>query len=1467
MTNKSIGCCSGTSPVPVHLDAGKLLRVTSALFIACLSYSSAAYSACAPTTSTDGEPYIHETIECTGTDANGWSASGSWMTIIIYPGAVIGPINAANWNTSGTPTGGGGNEVYNYGTVSTIQVGPDNYVENHGIAEQITGYGNSTLINAQDGSVSNALSNDYGIFGSSKITYYDPILQKNVTEYFGTDVINAGSITMTGATNTSGMHLERNSLGTNESTGTILITGDDSDGMLGTEAVELHNQGSITVQGATSDGMFVVGDAIMDNSGTIVADGEGSGGIDLVGKAGIITNSGSISVTGTENYGISALFAAVGTSGETTLSITNDGSIYTDGFTTYGISVEDYDGAVITNNDSVEVNGIDAQGISVGGTSTTIQNSATGTVAANGADVYGIALSHSGQISNAGGITVNGIGAVGIATQTIDPAETIDIINSGSILATQKDSAAIGRLGSGAITNTASGDIRTEGDASFGIYNEPSSGIAVPIINNGTITTTGAESFGVNLLGEGSITNTGSINAEGVLSFSVNVQGDDSEIFNSSTGVILTKEVESVAVNVVGSRANVNNEGFIVTESSTSPGIAVQGNGCRGTVKNCAVANSNNINTSNAFSPGIAVIGSNHTVSNTGDISTGDIATGTGDESFGLAVVRGSNTAITQQGIGSNIKTAGARSHGIVMGLDEGLQPNLLGAMDSSTLTVGGGVETSGQGAYAINVFGDGNTITVDETASLLTTGDGSHGLRVKAPGAGLTKITAASNAGLGARIDTRGDDANGIHVLSDQSEILVQEDALISVGGSRSAAIYLESSGQAQIVNEGQLTAQGPDDPEDNAGIKALFSGNGAPDARTVSNLGQINTVGLVGTRGIDIIGDDVVVNNGSIAKRDVSIVAGDEFSAGSAGITVTGTGASVANEGSVSVAGVSATGIEIVAPSSGNFLLTSAGTITVESDGGIGMAFRSSTVSPITAGQANVANSSCVALNDGMADFINCGSIEMLDSDAATGMLARGINNTTIENQAAIAGNASVGELHGIVAETANNNLISNLDQITLPGDDSIGISVTGDSNSIINGTGEVAFPTVALDDPLNFIDNSGRQLFNDQALELISSSYSRALPAGDQIPQGDILITGANSVGISVDGNNNRIGIPTYHAALATVRASGAGSVGVRLSGADNLLVNGGDIRGDAVGIQGGSGNDSVVNLGHISGGVRLEAGDDVMVVSSNDIIGSVNGGVDTDALVVFVDPDLAAPLEISGSQYVNFEWFHKTGAGNMLLSNTLSVNEARIWQGAVNLAPGAILHTDIASLIVEQEGTLSGAGTVDGRVVVNGGIIAPGSENTNGGVINPADSKGKLSINGDLIINDGLLNLEIGGLEPGMFDFLDVSGDASIFGGNINFSFIDGYLPQEGDLFEFLLADNISGFENFSYGITGLPTGFDFDLTATNGGVGLFTTAAASAVPIPPSVWLFGSGLVGLISIARRKNRIGRQIQVE
>lgn len=54
-----------------------------------------------------------------------------------------------------------------------------------------------------------------------------------------------------------------------------------------------------------------------------------------------------------------------------------------------------------------------------------------------------------------------------------------------------------------------------------------------------------------------------------------------------------------------------------------------------------------------------------------------------------------------------------------------------------------------------------------------------------------------------------------------------------------------------------------------------------------------------------------------------------------------------------------------------------------------------------------------------------------------------------------------------------------------------------------------------------------------------------------------------------------------------------------------------------------------------------------------------------------------------------------------------------------------------------------------------------------------------------------------------------------------------------------------------------------TGFDdtaanFSLTLNQNGQALSFSSSASAVPVPAAVWLFGTGLVGLIGIARRKN---------
>ena len=65
----------------------------------------------------------------------------------------------------------------------------------------------------------------------------------------------------------------------------------------------------------------------------------------------------------------------------------------------------------------------------------------------------------------------------------------------------------------------------------------------------------------------------------------------------------------------------------------------------------------------------------------------------------------------------------------------------------------------------------------------------------------------------------------------------------------------------------------------------------------------------------------------------------------------------------------------------------------------------------------------------------------------------------------------------------------------------------------------------------------------------------------------------------------------------------------------------------------------------------------------------------------------------------------------------------------------------------------------------------------------------------------------------------------------------------------------LTDGIDWFEPLSW-FEVAPNSNIFDITFSNGSV-LSIDATPTVVPIPAAVWLFGSGLIGLVGVARRK----------
>ena len=117
-----------------------------------------------------------------------------------------------------------------------------------------------------------------------------------------------------------------------------------------------------------------------------------------------------------------------------------------------------------------------------------------------------------------------------------------------------------------------------------------------------------------------------------------------------------------------------------------------------------------------------------------------------------------------------------------------------------------------------------------------------------------------------------------------------------------------------------------------------------------------------------------------------------------------------------------------------------------------------------------------------------------------------------------------------------------------------------------------------------------------------------------------------------------------------------------------------------------------------------------------------------------------------------------------------------------------------------------------------------------------------------------------DIEIAGFGAGEYDVLNVLGDIH-FGdeSTIQFSFIEGYVPQANDTFDFLTYASLDDGWFSETIITGL-IGFDFDykLIFDNGSVRMawLNTESTEPVPEPTTMLLFGSGLIGLAGFRRK-----------
>ena len=144
---------------------------------------------------------------------------------------------------------------------------------------------------------------------------------------------------------------------------------------------------------------------------------------------------------------------------------------------------------------------------------------------------------------------------------------------------------------------------------------------------------------------------------------------------------------------------------------------------------------------------------------------------------------------------------------------------------------------------------------------------------------------------------------------------------------------------------------------------------------------------------------------------------------------------------------------------------------------------------------------------------------------------------------------------------------------------------------------------------------------------------------------------------------------------------------------------------------------------------------------------------------------------------------------------------------------------------------------------------------------GAVVNPGDPQ-TLTINGSLILDAGALIFTIAGTGPGESDFLDIIGNAFFVDTvPIKFDFINGFLPQTGDLFNFMNVSDgvdVSNFLGFNFLYEGIGPGFETTLLF-DPEIGSFTLRAdndASPVPEPSTLSLMMIALFGIGVVCRR-----------
>ncbi len=421
-------------------------------------------------------------------------------------------------------------------------------------------------------------------------------------------------------------------------------------------------------------------------------------------------------------------------------------------------------------------------------------------------------------------------------------------------------------------------------------------------------------------------------------------------------------------------------------------------------------------------------------------------------------------------------------------------------------------------------------------------------------------------------------------------------------------------------------------------------------------------------------------------------------------------------------------------------------------------------------------------------------------------------------------------------------HNGLQTGVGQVTIKG-----LGSSGDSSKFKVDNkltvGELGIGTLNLTD-------KGVGAFKDVTLAEFGSTSgtlhvnSAASSGAPNLDISGMLIVGKSGIGeLKVQGGAN----VSCHSVLLAQNSGSKGTVNV--SGTDTLL---------------GTGTENFV-IGEQAGGV-LNILDGAKVATAKAILGNFGSAT----VLVKNGPNSGDPAwRLSGDLLMN-----GNQPGAMTVENAMVYVLGKISMGFGG-QPADIFLSASGKLKVDQNSIIGPKGQLFGSGLYAcpfTQVIAPGKIDPGIGVAGSVqvikaklpDAKqalfenavsegiGTLTVDGDVQFDEGsILHIDVSGAADGQHDVLHVTGTAT-FNGTLEVNFIDGFVPQPGEIIAFLQIDGATIGQFSEIKFLGLPEGFAAEGRFINGAL---EVGGSSPAPLPAGICgigLCGAGMMPLVS---------------